>query len=189
MRKFTMMACLKAIAVLAITFSSSVTMAADIEKLAKTCAACHGARGVSNSPQWPNLAEQKQAYLADQMRAFREGTRIDPLMSPIAKGLSDQDIELLASHYAEVMVNAKPMSGTVNQAGRNISARCISCHGMKGKTVNSQWPNISGQKMGYLQKQLIAFRDGTRHSEVMKVIVKDFSNQQIADVAEYYGQQ
>jgi cytochrome c553 len=48
---------------------------------AAVCAACHGPNGVSANPQWPNLAGQKDLYLIKQMKAFRDGTRVDPLMS------------------------------------------------------------------------------------------------------------
>ena len=67
---------------------------------AATCAGCHGAQGISNNPMWPNLAGQQQAYLVKQLQAFREGTRSDPMMSPMAKLLSDTEIENLAAYYS-----------------------------------------------------------------------------------------
>ncbi len=65
-----------------------------------TCTGCHGASGVSSNPIWPNLAGQKEAYLVKQMKAFRDGTRSDPMMSPMAKPLSDADIDNLAAFYS-----------------------------------------------------------------------------------------
>lgn len=67
-----------------------------------TCAGCHGPAGVSANPLWPNLAGQKAAYLAKQMKAFRDGERKDPMMSPMAKPLSDTDIENLAAYYSSL---------------------------------------------------------------------------------------
>lgn len=67
-----------------------------------TCAGCHGAAGVSNNPLWPNLAGQKEAYLVKQMKAFRDGTRADPMMAPMAKPLSDDDIANLAAYYSSL---------------------------------------------------------------------------------------
>ena len=69
---------------------------------AGTCGGCHGAKGISSNPLWPSLAGQKDAYLVKQMKAFRDGTRKDPMMSPMAKGLSDADIENLAAYYASL---------------------------------------------------------------------------------------
>lgn len=67
-----------------------------------TCAGCHGPAGISNNPLWPNLAGQKEAYLVKQLKAFRDGTRSDPMMSPMAKPLSDQDIENLAAYLSSL---------------------------------------------------------------------------------------
>lgn len=66
---------------------------------AASCAGCHGAAGVSSNPMWPNLAGQQSGYLVKQMKAFRDGTRNDPMMSPMAKPLSDADIDNLAAYY------------------------------------------------------------------------------------------
>jgi len=67
-----------------------------------TCAGCHGTNGISNNPMWPNLAGQKEAYLAKQIKAFRDGVRKDPAMSSMAKGLSDADIANLAAYFASL---------------------------------------------------------------------------------------
>jgi len=64
-----------------------------------TCAGCHGAAGISKNPMWPNLAGQQQGYLVKQLKAFRDGSRVDPMMTPMAKPLSDEDIANLAAWY------------------------------------------------------------------------------------------
>jgi len=64
------------------------------------CAACHGADGHSLSPLWPNLAGQKEAYLVKQIKAFRDGSRKDPTMSPMAAGLTDADADNLAAYFS-----------------------------------------------------------------------------------------
>ena len=67
-----------------------------------TCAACHGANGISPNDLWPNLAGQKEGYLVKQMKAFRDGQRADPMMAPMAAPLSDADIEDLSAYYASL---------------------------------------------------------------------------------------
>lgn len=67
-----------------------------------SCVACHGAEGVSLNPLWPNLAGQKEQYLAKQLKDFRDGRRNDPMMTPMAKPLSDGDIADLAAYYASL---------------------------------------------------------------------------------------
>lgn len=65
-----------------------------------TCMACHGAAGISPNGIWPNLAGQKEAYLVKQIKAFRDGVRVDPMMAPMVKVLTDTDIDNLAAYYS-----------------------------------------------------------------------------------------
>lgn len=67
-----------------------------------TCVACHGADGNGNSANalWPKLAGQHEAYLAKQIKDFRDGNRKDPMMSAMAAALSDADIANLAAYFA-----------------------------------------------------------------------------------------
>ena len=69
---------------------------------AASCAGCHGADGISANPLWPNLAGQKAPYLVKQLKAFRDGVRQDPMMSAMARPLSDVDIENLAAYYSSL---------------------------------------------------------------------------------------
>lgn len=86
--------------------SANISMAAGDAAAGKaksaTCAGCHGAAGISANPLWPNLAGQKDAYIVKQLKAFRAGTRSDPMMSPMAKPLSDADIDNLAAHFSSL---------------------------------------------------------------------------------------
>ena len=67
-----------------------------------TCAACHGANGISTNDMWPNLAGQKEGYLVAQMKAFRDGERKNPMMAPMMAPLSDADIADLAAYYSSL---------------------------------------------------------------------------------------
>ena len=165
------------------------TSAQPMPKAAQLCVACHGIDGYSPTPLWPNLAGQKAGYLADQLKNFRSGARKDASMAPMVRGLTDKDIYELAEYYA-----AKPLRVTANgnaakvEAGEHASAYCVSCHGMKGQTANTEWPNLAGQHAAYLQKQLRAFRDGTRDSINMNTIVAGYTDEQIEALAAYYSQ-
>ena len=64
------------------------------------CSACHGPDGNSINPIWPKLAGQHAAYLAKQIRAFRDGVRVDPTMAPMVAPLKDEDIDDIAAYYA-----------------------------------------------------------------------------------------
>lgn len=76
--------------------------AADIEAgqaKSAVCAACHGADGIAILPTYPNLKGQNAGYMEKQLNAFRSGERNDPLMTPMAKPLSDDDVKNLAAYY------------------------------------------------------------------------------------------
>jgi len=91
------------LAALAFSFSPAQAGDAAAGKTKSTvCAACHGAAGVSANDLWPNLAGQKEGYLAAQMKAFRDGGRQNPMMSPMAAALSDADIADLAAYYSSL---------------------------------------------------------------------------------------
>lgn len=85
-------------------FSASISMAGGDAAAGKAksaaCAGCHGATGISVNPLWPNLAGQHDAYMTKQLKAFRDGTRSDPVMAGIAKPLSDADIENLSAYFS-----------------------------------------------------------------------------------------
>jgi cytochrome c553 len=87
---------------LAFTFNVN---AADInagKAKSATCAACHGANGISMLPMYPNLAGQKEAYLVKQLIAFKSGERKDPVMSAMAMPLSDTDIANVSAYFASL---------------------------------------------------------------------------------------
>ena len=89
--------------VTALLFISSSATAGDAaagKAKSAICAGCHGATGHSMSPLWPNLAGQKEQYLAKQIKAFRDGTRKDMTMAPMVAALSDDDIANLAAYFA-----------------------------------------------------------------------------------------
>ena len=67
---------------------------------ASVCAACHGAEGISVLPDYPNLAGQKAKYLETSIKAYRDGSRKHSVMSPMAAGLSDADIQNLAAYFS-----------------------------------------------------------------------------------------
>jgi cytochrome c553 len=67
---------------------------------AAVCAACHGAGGVSVDEAFPHLAGQRAGYLAGQLKAFKEGTRKNPLMNAIAAQLSGAEMSNLAAFFA-----------------------------------------------------------------------------------------
>jgi sulfide dehydrogenase cytochrome subunit len=68
--------------------------------LAASCAICHGTNGVSAGGGMPQLAGQSKETLARHLKDFRDGKRPATIMHQIAKGYSDEQLELLAAYFA-----------------------------------------------------------------------------------------
>lgn len=69
------------------------------------CVGCHGTQGegkepVGDLPAYPALAGQIEAYLVKSVTAYKNDERVDPVMSAIAKALSDEDIANMAAYFA-----------------------------------------------------------------------------------------
>jgi cytochrome c553 len=67
--------------------------------LAQPCQACHGADGNSTAAIYPRIAGQYPDYLARAMREYRDGGRVNPIMSVYVEKLSNEDIRILANYY------------------------------------------------------------------------------------------
>ena len=66
-------------------------------------------------------------------------------------------------------------------------AMCQTCHGMDGKATIPTAANLSGQQKEYLKIQLEAYRSGKRRHEQMSIIAQMLSNDDIANLAEWYS--
>ncbi len=79
------------------------------ESKAAACVSCHGDKGNSMVSTFPKLAQQDESYLRKQLHAFKDGSRKDPVMSSIAKSLSDQDMAEIAAYYMAQKVSANDL--------------------------------------------------------------------------------
>lgn len=70
--------------------------------------------------------------------------------------------------------------------GRKLAAQCQTCHGLDGIARMPIAPNLAGESQIYLEKQLKAFRSGKRENEMMSVVAKSLTDQQISDLAAWY---
>jgi cytochrome c553 len=73
------------------------------------------------------------------------------------------------------------------QAGEAKSGPCSACHGRDGIASLPDAPNLAGQNPVYLERALKEYRTGTRKNEVMSVAARNLSDQDIRDLAAYYG--
>jgi cytochrome c553 len=157
------------------------------EAAAKACAACHGADGNSQIPGTPSLAGQQPLYFAAAVRAYLSGLRDIPTMEHTLRGLSKIDVENMALYFASQTpaMREAPADGDA-KAGEPLSAQCGGCHGAHGVSHDAATPSLAGQDAQYLVVATKAYRDHTRHHDVM---LADSSDQEIANVAAFYSVQ
>lgn len=162
------------------------------------CGACHGADGKAIQPAYPNLAGQHPAYLAKQLTDYRDGNRVNALMSGQATNLSDQDILDLAAYYGAMPKHENVAGEESLTLGMNIYrggitsagvAACAGCHGPAGYgNPTAAWPVVSGQNAQYTADQLRYFRSGERANDsnaMMRGIAKRMTDEEIEAVANY----
>lgn len=71
------------------------------------CMGCHGLQGegkepLNGQPAFPRISGQIKGYFVKSVIDYKTDKRNDPMMSAIAKGLSDDDINNLALYYASL---------------------------------------------------------------------------------------
>jgi cytochrome c553 len=167
----------------------------------QACSLCHGTRGVSDSPNFPNLAAQQPAYLVAQLTAFRGHSRRDPegfeYMWGVTRRLTDDQIAGIAAYYAAqppARQRAEADAARIQQGqklfsegapDRSIPA-CGSCHGDRGQGL-AAFPRIAGQHVDYITKQLQVFQrtDERPGGAVMKGVAHGLTPADIANAAAY----
>ena len=155
-----------------------------------TCNACHGESGNSASPMWPNLAGQGAPYLVDQLQAFKNDKRKDPLMSSQAIALSDADMANLAVYFENLPGAAQTIGAVSDMSVAEVLSRgealyrggdeedktsaCIACHGPAGAgNPAAMYPAVAGQHAAYTAKQLRDYRSGTRTTDEPTRMMRD----------------
>jgi len=168
---------------------------------AVACASCHGVDGAGNAQAgFPVLAQLPPAHFAKQIADFKAGTRVNPVMTPIAMAMSAEDIESSARHYAG-QPRPKTAAATVDPAaiarGKNLAINgawdrdvppCFKCHAVDGLGIAPAFPPIAGQHTAYTVSQLQAWKTGARTNDpqkLMKTVAENLTDDDIHSVAGY----
>jgi cytochrome c553 len=72
-------------------------------------------------------------------------------------------------------------------SGKAKARACAVCHGALGVSVAPDAPNLAGQPERYVVEQIRAYRSGKRSHEVMSVVAKPLSEDDIADLAAWFA--
>jgi sulfide dehydrogenase cytochrome subunit len=90
----------RTIAAAALVCIASGAPAQDAQRLAATCAICHGTQGRAVTKDVVPLAGLPREHIASQMRAFRDGQRPATVMHQLAKGYTDSQIDAMAAWFS-----------------------------------------------------------------------------------------
>jgi len=178
-----------------------------------TCAGCHGEFGQGGKKgEYPRIAGQRAAHIADQLKSFRARTRVNLPMFPHTqeREMSDQDVEDIAAYLASIELPTqwpefKPdddaltrltamekvmiiprAPGDLDNGGKIYNKECFICHGKDGMG-RGKFPRLVGQYTNYLMKQMTSFIKGERaHDEVeMRGILNELKASDLQDVLAY----
>lgn len=155
------------------------------EKLAATCAGCHGEKGNSKTATTPSLAGQDNAYLVAAMKNYAQGTRRHADMQNAVKSLKEAEIASIAAYFA-VQTPAKP-DVRIPEAPEVMAQKCNRCHGDQGLSTDTKVPRIAGQSEAYLADTLRAYKSGARTNSAMKAMADVLSELEIKAIAAHYA--
>lgn len=174
---------------------------ADIEAgktVSQTCAACHGMDGNSTLAMFPSIAGQSASYLAEQLHAFRDGKRVNAIMGPQAKNLTDQQIEDVTAYFAAQTRTVKASASEDSIPGAhmwkfgghsNTIAACAACHGTHGQgNQPAGFPALRGLTPQYIIESLMSYHNDQRktaHADIMVRIASKLSNDDMKDIAQH----
>jgi len=167
------------------------------------CIGCHGIIGYQASfpeiHKVPKISGQGAKYIASALNAYKKGERKHPTMRGIADSLSDQDIADVAAYYeasgvvADAAAPGKAAEGSAKAMELVTKGGCVSCHGDSfSKPIDPTYPKIAGQHSDYLFVALKAYKtEGNpqigRGNAIMGGMVKQFSNAELKELAQYIG--
>jgi cytochrome c553 len=154
------------------------------------CAACHGPNGNSQQPLYPVLAGQTSRYLYLQLRDFQEGRRSNELMTPMAAGLSRDEMRALADWFsnqkpAPTAFKIDPEKARLGKL-KSEETLCTMCH-LGGFVGQNEIPRVAGQHHDYVVKQLLDFKNRKRTNDAgnMTSVASTLSEADVENLAHY----
>ena len=163
----------------------SAYSADDIEAKAQACAACHGQNGVPTDPKTiPNIWGQEKSYLVKQLHDYRSGDRDDPIMSPIAKQLAQEDLRKIAAYFAAKSWPMQSAAAATVPPPKGI-AQCQPCH-QPNFEGGPPAPRLAGLSYEYLLAAMRSFAADIRtNNEDMPKFMRALTDSELEAMARY----
>ena len=165
--------------------AASANAADDIEAKAQMCDACHGQNGVPTDPKTiPIIWGQQQSYLVKQLHDYRSGDRDDPIMSPIAKQLAQEDLRKIAAYFAAKNWPVQTAAAAPASPPNGI-AQCQPCH-QPNFAGGPPAPRLAGLSYEYLLASMRSFAADVRtNNEDMPKFMRALADSDLEAMARY----
>lgn len=179
---------------LGLALASAAAQAQPAGAAPEACTACHGPGGNSQIATMPSIAAQPRTFIENQLVLIREGLRDVPAMKAVMGALNDEQIVVLAKHFAALPATAPagPVKPELFKAGADVSRRalCGTCH-LPGYVGQSQVPRLAGQQEAYLATTLKMYRDAPDpgRDTAMSAALHGLKDADLAALAHYFAQQ
>jgi cytochrome c553 len=154
-----------------------------------TCLGCHGVDGYRNAyPNYsvPKLVGQHPEYLIAALQEYRGDQRSHLTMHAQASELSDQDMADIAVYFAGTVLKPEAAPATAPAAPAAVAV-CAACHGATGVSVVPNYPNLAGQHVDYLRREIAEYKDGGRKNAIMAGMAATIKDSDVDALAEYFS--
>lgn len=156
----------------------------DIASRLAICSACHGANGTPTNIATPAIWGQQENYLYKELHDFHSGQRSNPIMSPMVKAFSLDDLRKVAAYFAAKDWPARTHSASAESPPKEV-AMCRACHGQNFEG-GAPAPRLAGLSYNYLIGAMRSFADGTRTNNLdMPGFMKALTDNQREAIARY----
>jgi cytochrome subunit of sulfide dehydrogenase len=189
-----------------LAFAAGPVALAGPPDLVYPCLGCHGLDGVSHNPAVPTIAGASVFYLENQLLLFQGDDRpcVGEIYATIpgapaadhcalVRDLSDDDIEVIATHFSGQAFEAASQSVDPDraEAGAAIYQRsCERCHTEGGSNPDDDGGIMAGQWKPYLLRAMTDLRDGRRlQPRGMAWETQKLSDEDIEALAAYFAGQ
>lgn len=184
-----------------VTNGRLVVLAGPPQKAEAACVRCHGLDGAGHpNGAFPRLSGLDESYLLAALRQYAGGVRPSGFMAPVARALSEEEMRLVAKHYAAMPARgapSRPADPALLQQGAALAAAgapargiaaCVDCHGHAG-VGTPRAPALAGQYADYVSRQLSLWKTGRRHDpdDVMGRIARRMTEADILAAASYFA--
>jgi len=156
--------------------------------LAEPCLGCHGIEGnMTTYPPYhvPKLGGQNPNYIVKALQGYAGDDREHDGMHAQAADLTEQELRDIGAYFGgETAVEANtevtpPESGIF----------CVSCHGVNGVSITTEFPHLAGQHADYLNETIRQYLEGERSDISMNAFLNMLTEEQLNELSEFYESQ